>query len=280
MYNNNISIIDCPRDAIQGIKDLISSEKKVEYINKLIASNFFEYIDFGSFVSAKAVPQMQDTHLVLDGIEKSNATKLLAIIANTKGTLIASEYQKIDYLGYPFSISETFQQRNTNSSIHNSFQTVQEIQNILSKSNQELVIYISMAFGNPYGDVWNEDIVLNWISKLKDVGIQRFSIADTTGEATAKSVESLYKKVHQEFKTLDLSLHLHSTPDKAFEKINAGFKAGCRRFEGAVLGYGGCPFAQDDLVGNIPTELLLKEFKKGDDVTINRLKIDFYELIS
>lgn len=275
-----IKIIDCPRDAIQGRTSIIRPEKKIAHINKLIKSNLFEYIDFGSFVSAKAVPQMQDTNYVVKGIEKINNTKLLAIIANSKGAIHAKAFEEIDYLGYPFSISETFQKRNTNSTLEESYQTVKVILDTIADKNQELVIYISMAFGNPYADVWSEDLVLKWIEKLKDLGIKRFSIADTTSEASAIGVKSLFKNLYKEFPKSDFSAHLHSRTDEALEKINAAFEGGCRRFEGALMGVGGCPFAQDELVGNIPTEMLLNRFEKGNFININELKISFLEMIS
>lgn len=280
MFNpQEIKIIDCPRDAIQGRKELIRPEKKIAHINKLIKSNLFDYIDFGSFVSPKAVPQMEDTGYVIQGIEKVNNTKLLAIVANKKGATNAKKYKEIDYLGYPLSISETFQKRNTNSSIAESFDTVKEILDVV-EGKQELVVYISMAFGNPYGDVWNEDLVIKWIDKLKNLGIERFSIADTTSEANAKMVKFIFNNLFKEFPKLDFSAHLHSSPKEALDKINAAYEGGCRRFEGAFLGYGGCPFAKDELVGNIPTEMLLNRFKKSNSIDINRLKISFFEMIS
>ncbi|MCA5005396.1 beta/alpha barrel domain-containing protein [Sphingobacterium bovistauri] len=281
MFNNaDIKIVDCPRDAIQGIQNLIPPEKKIAHINNLIRSNLFEYIDFGSFVSPKAVPQMQDTAFVLQGLEKFNNTKLLAIVANNRGAVVASKYPEIDYLGYPFSISEIFQKRNTNSSISDSYNAVKDILDTISVQNQELVVYISMAFGNPYGDAWNEELVFEWVDKLKQLGIKRFSIADTTSEATPALIKSLFKKLNKEFPKLDFSAHLHSRADEALQKINAAYEGGCKRFEGAILGYGGCPFAQDDLVGNISTELLLDRFEKSSTIDINKLKISFYDMIS
>lgn len=277
---SEIKIIDCPRDAIQGRTSIIRPEKKIAHINKLIKSNLFEYIDFGSFVSDKAVPQMQDTSYVVHDIEKINNTKLLTVVANTKGALHAKAFEEIDYLGYPFSISETFQKRNTNSSIDKSFNTVEEILSTIASNHQELVIYISMAFGNPYGEAWSEDLVLKWVDKLKYLGIKRFSIADTTSEATVIGVNSLFKNLFKEFPHLDFSAHLHSTTDQALEKINAAYEGGCRRFEGAMMGFGGCPFAQDELVGNIPTEILLNRFYIGTPIDINKLKISFFEMIS
>lgn len=279
MSINEVRIVECPRDAIQGISHVIPTARKISYINTLIASNLFEYIDFGSFVSPKAVPQLHDTLAVLEGIEKINNTKLLAIIANEKGVDIAKNYSKIDYLGYPFSISETFQLRNTNATIEESFVRVQNIVDIISSSSQELVVYISMAFGNPYGDKWHMDLVSHWIDKLSDLGIKRFSIADTTSEATPEQIKALFLILNKEFPNLDFSIHLHSIIESALLKINAAYTAGCRRFEGAFLGFGGCPFAKDDLVGNIPTELLLDRFNITNSREMTKLMDSFQYLI-
>lgn len=280
MNSNIIKLVECPRDAIQGIYNIISTDKKITYINELITSNLFEYIDFGSFVSAKAVPQMQDTAAVLEGLIKSNQTKLLAIIANEKGAEIASNYDKIDYLGYPFSISETFQLRNTNSTIVESFERVKNISNIIANTNHELVVYISMAFGNPYGDEWNNDTVLYWIEKISKLGVRRFSIADTTSEANPTLIKELFFKINEKFPSLDFSIHLHSRIESSLLKIEAAYDAGCRRFEGAFLGYGGCPFAKDDLVGNVPMELLLDRFNKSNSEEMSKLMVGFQNLIS
>lgn len=279
MSSKSINLIECPRDAIQGISHFIATEKKIAYINELLASNCFEYIDFGSFVSAKAVPQLQDTLAVLEGLEKVNDTKLLAIIANEKGAEIANNYNKIDYLGYPFSISETFQKRNANSSVAESFVRVQNIVDLISTSSQELVVYISMAFGNPYADHWNMDLVLNWIDKLAQLGIKRFSIADTTGEANAQQIKDLFSILTKQYTALAFSVHLHSTIESSLLKINAAYAGGCRRFEGAFLGYGGCPFAKDELVGNVPMELLLDRFNKSNSAEMTTLMNSFQYLI-
>lgn len=258
-----IKLIECPRDAIQGMGDFIPTGRKVTYINELLSSGLFEYIDFGSFVSPKAVPQLADTVQVLHSLEKGD-TKLLAIVANERGAEIATKHDKIDYLGYPFSISETFQQRNANSTVEESLERVKRICTLMKSGKQEMVIYISMAFGNPYGDLWHEELVLQWMERLSDLGIKRFSIADTTSEASVEAVSGLYGQVIKQFPDLDLSLHLHARTEEALLKVDAGYQAGCRRFEGAFLGFGGCPFAKDDLVGNIPMELLLDRFKKGN----------------
>src|SRR5690606_15553493 len=277
--NETIQFIECPRDAIQGMAQFIPTKKKIIYLNQLMDSYLFDCIDFGSFVSPKTVPQMQDTAEVLEGIEKNNKTKLLAIIANEKGAETAKLLDKIDFLGYPFSISETFQQRNANSTIAESFQRVKNIQNGLVSGKQELVVYISMAFGNPYGDPWDTDLVLEWMEKLVGLGISRFSIADTTSEASSEDIKMLFTLIKHTFPNLDLSLHLHSRPENALLKIEAGYEAGCRVFEGAIMGYGGCPFAQDDLVGNIPTEMLLRRFMNVDEDKIQWLLGGFQEMI-
>lgn len=281
MFNNDqVTLVDCPRDAIQGIQYQIPTEKKIAYINQLIKSQVFDCIDFGSFVSPKAVPQLSDTEAVLAGLEKDDKVKLLAIIANKRGAEIGSEMQKIDYLGYPFSISETFQKKNTNASIAEAYETVKEVLDIMSKNaKQELVIYISMAFGNPYGDHWDMDLVSEWIYNLNAIGVKNFSIADTTSEATPESIKDLFHKITKDFEDIPFSAHFHSPIESALLKIDAAYSAGCRRFEGAVLGYGGCPFAKDELVGNIPSELLVDRFNKANFDTMSGLMEGFQNLI-
>lgn len=281
MYNKDqVTLVDCPRDAIQGILYQIPTEKKVAYINQLIKSQVFDCIDFGSFVSPKAVPQLSDTQAVLEGLEKDERVKLLAIIANKRGAEIGSEMEKIDYLGYPFSISETFQKKNTNASIAQAYEAVKEILGIMSKNDkQELVVYISMAFGNPYGDDWDMDLVSEWIYNLNAIGVSNFSIADTTSEATPDSIKDLFHKITKEFTDIPFSAHFHSPIESALLKVDAAYLAGCRRFEGAVLGYGGCPFAKDELVGNIPSELLVDRFNKANFDTMSGLMQGFQNLI-
>ncbi|NGF55318.1 hydroxymethylglutaryl-CoA lyase [Parapedobacter sp. SGR-10] len=277
--NEKVQLVECPRDAIQGITHFIPTEKKTTYINQLMRSHAFDCIDFGSFVSAKAVPQMQDTAKVLESIEKNSTTKLLAIIANERGAETAAPFDQIDFLGYPFSISETFQQRNANSTIEQSFRRVENIKSYMASGSQELVMYISMAFGNPYGDPWSTDVVLEWMERLSDLGITRFSIADTTSEASPEDIKMLFTLVRHTFPDWELSLHLHSRPENALLKIEAGYEAGCRIFEGALMGYGGCPFAQDALVGNIPMEMLLRSFRGTDEQKIQGLLEGFQDLI-
>lgn len=278
---DKIYLVDCPRDAIQGIGTFIPTHKKIVYINQLMASGLFDCIDFGSFVSPKAVPQLKDTEELLSGIEKQNGSKLIAIIANEKGAETGVKYEQVDYLGYPFSVSDTFQKRNTNRSTEEAFQTVGNCQDILARSRHtELMIYISMAFGNPYGDAWHPDIVMDWVERLMGLGVHKFSIADTTSEATTEQIHSLFSLVRTAFPTLELSIHLHSRRDAAAEKIEAAYEAGCRMFEGAIMGYGGCPFAKDDLVGNIPTELLIERFKEDEQLKVLDLLKGFQDLIS
>lgn len=251
-----IHITECPRDAMQGIKQLIPTNLKVEYINQLLKVGF-KTIDFGSFVSAKAIPQMQDTADVLKQLNLSSTkSKLLAIIANTRGAQDACHFDEINYLGFPFSISETFQQRNTNSSIAESLGRVEEIQELCVKHNKKLLVYISMAFGNPYGDAWHADIAIDWCKKLSTLGIKDLALADTTGSSTPETIAQLFNALLPELKNVELGAHLHSTPEKYLEKIKAAYDSGCRNFDVAVHGFGGCPMAKEELTGNIATESL------------------------
>ncbi|PWU00370.1 MAG: hydroxymethylglutaryl-CoA lyase [Bacteroidetes bacterium] len=255
-----IKIIECPRDAMQGWKHMISTEDKIRYLQALLKVGF-DTIDFGSFVSPKLIPQMADTKEVVSGVETKNSnSKLLAIIANLRGAEEALQFDKIAYLGFPFSISQTFQQRNTNSDIATSFERVREIQELCIKKGKTLVVYISMGFGNPYGDPYNEKIVFEWISKLSKLGIGIFSLADTVGVASAEQVYAITSYAIKEFSNLEIGVHLHSSPNNWKEKIDAALEAGCARFDGALKGYGGCPMANDDLVGNMNTELLVSYF--------------------
>ncbi|WP_337040826.1 hydroxymethylglutaryl-CoA lyase [Emticicia sp. 17c] len=276
-----MKIIECPRDAIQGLHNFIATEKKVAYINQLLASNLFDTIDFGSFVSAKAIPQMADTSAVIEQLDTaSTQSKLLAIIANERGATEAATYTQITYLGYPFSVSETFQQRNTNASIAQSLERVKAIQDICLKHNKQLVIYISMGFGNPYGDIWNAEIVLDWIDKLKALDIKIFSLSDTVGVATPENISYLFNNLIPAHPELEFGAHLHTTPDTWQQKIESAYNAGCRRFDGAIMGYGGCPMAADELVGNMPTENLLLFLQNKEYDKVNALKIAFQNLIS
>ncbi len=255
-----IKIIECPRDAMQGIKQFIPTKRKVAYIQSLLRVGF-DTIDFGSFVSPKAIPQMQDTAAVLERLDLSNTTsKLLAIIANTQGAISASEYSQIQYLGFPFSISENFQMRNTHKTIAQSIITLDEILEIAAKKNKIVVAYLSMGFGNPYGDPWNVEIVGEWTERLSNMGVQILSLSDTVGSSTPEVISYLFSNLIPKYPQIEFGAHLHTTPDKWFEKVNAAYKSGCRRFDGAIQGFGGCPMAKDSLTGNMPTEKLLSYF--------------------
>ena len=252
--SSNVQITECPRDAMQGLAHFVPTDIKATYINLLLQVGF-DTIDFGSFVSAKAIPQMQDTAEVLKRLNMNNTqSKLLAIVANYRGAEDASKYEEITYLGFPFSISETFQQRNTNASIDEAFETVKRINELCHQNNQHLLTYFSMGFGNPYGDDWNEELVLIWAEKLINEGIKYISLADTIGIANPEQLENLYKSLSGLFPDTIFGVHLHSTPDTWFEKIDAAYKSGCKRFDAALKGYGGCPMAKDELTGNIATE--------------------------
>ncbi|MDQ3142413.1 MAG: hydroxymethylglutaryl-CoA lyase [Bacteroidota bacterium] len=257
----HVKIIECPRDAMQGIHDFIPTDLKIQYIQKLLAVGF-DAIDFGSFVSSKAIPQMKDTRDVLEQLDISNtSSKLLAIIANLRGAQEASAFKEIDYLGYPFSVSETFQIRNTNATIIESFVRVQEIQDLILHQNKQLIIYISMAFGNPYGDIWNADEVLKWIEELKKIGIKKIALSDTIGVASPESIRYLFSNLIGKINDIEFSAHFHTLPHQWQEKIDAAFSSGCHRFDGAIKGYGGCPMAKDELTGNMATENLITYFK-------------------
>jgi hydroxymethylglutaryl-CoA lyase len=255
-----VKIIECPRDAMQGIKAFIPTKKKVQYIQALLRVGF-DTIDFGSFVSPKAIPQMIDTAEVLAQLDLSQTqSKLLAIIANTRGALMAAEHKEIKYLGFPFSISENFQMRNTHKTIAESIVSLSEILEIADKSNKEVVAYLSMGFGNPYGDPWNVEIVGEWTEKMDKMGVKILSLSDTVGTSTPEVIDYLFSNLIPKYPNIEFGAHLHTTPDKWHEKVNAAYKAGCHRFDGAIQGFGGCPMAADDLTGNMPTEKLLSYF--------------------
>lgn len=258
---NKVKIIECPRDAMQGIKShFIPSEVKARYINSLLKVGF-DTIDFGSFVSPKAIPQMRDTAEVLSQLDLSETrSKLLAIVANTRGAQDASTFEEIDYLGYPFSISENFQMRNTSKTIEQSIVALDQILAIADKTNKEVVAYLSMGFGNPYGDPWNVDIVAEWTEKLANMGVKILSLSDTIGVADGKTISYLFSNLIPQYPAIEFGAHLHTTPTTWHEKVDAAFHAGCNRFDGAIKGYGGCPMAKDELTGNMPTEKLLSYF--------------------
>ncbi len=262
--DGGISLIECPRDAMQGWKKFIPTEKKIEYINSLLKVGF-DTIDFGSFVSPTAIPQMVDTSEVVRCLELgANNTKLLAIVANMRGAEEASVFDEISYLGFPFSVSETFQHRNTNSSIEQSLERVEEIQNLCIKTSKQLVVYMSMGFGNPYGDRYSEEIVFEWVNKLVAMDIGIISLADTVGVATAEQVYDMTTYLVDSLPGTEIGVHLHSTPQNWEEKLEAAVKAGCKRFDGALMGIGGCPMADDELVGNMDSELMIDYFEQNN----------------
>lgn len=262
MNNSAIQLIECPRDAMQGWKTLIPTAKKIEYINSLLKVGFHT-IDFGSFVSPKAIPQMADTKEVLKGLQmEGSASKLLAITANYRGAEEAVVHDEISYLGFPFSVSETFQQRNTNSSIKESLGRVEEIQNLCIKTSKELVLYISMGFGNPYGDLYSEEIVFEWVNKMVEMDIGIISLADTVGVADPGQVYDMTSYLTESLPGTQIGVHLHSTPANWSEKLEAAVRAGCKRFDGALKGIGGCPMANDELVGNMNSELMIGYFEE------------------
>ena len=255
-----VKLIECPRDAMQGIHDFIPTQDKINYINKILQVGF-DTIDVGSFVSPKAIPQMRDSGAVIKGLDLSTTTsKLSVIVANRRGAHDAVAIDEVSYLGYPFSISETFQKRNTNASIEESLQRVADIQAITIKNKKELLIYISMAFGNPYGDEWNVEIAQAYVEKLISMGIKRFSLSDTIGVSTPESITYLFENLIAIFPDIYFNAHLHTTPTKWKEKIHAAYAAGCRSFDGAIKGYGGCPMAKDELTGNMPMENMIDYF--------------------
>lgn len=258
--SNKVKIIECPRDAMQGIKPFIPTKLKVRYIQSLLECGF-DTIDFGSFVSPKAIPQMADTAEVLAQLDLSKTnSKLLAIVANVRGAFDAIKHPEIDYLGFPFSISENFQMRNTHKTIAESVSALQEIFNIADAANKEVVTYISMGFGNPYGDPWNVEIVGEWTEILAGMGAKILSLSDTIGTSNAETIDYLFSHLIPKYPAIEFGAHLHTTPTKWHEKVDAAYKAGCRRFDGAVQGFGGCPMAKDELTGNMPTEKMLSYF--------------------
>jgi len=265
--SKHIKIIECPRDAMQGIKMFIPTEKKVAYLQSLLNCGF-DSLDFGSFVSPKAIPQMVDTAEVLSQLDLSQTkTKLLAIVANVRGALAAAEYKPIQYLGYPFSISENFQMRNTHKTIAQSIESLKEILDIANKADKEVVAYLSMGFGNPYGDPWNVEIVGEWTEKLSNMGVKILSLSDTIGSSTPEDISYIFSNLIPKYTNIEFGAHLHTTPTSWHEKIDAAYKAGCTRYDGAIQGFGGCPMAKDDLTGNMPTEKMLSYFTAEKVIT-------------
>lgn len=269
-----VKLVECPRDAMQGIRTFIPTEEKVQYLNTLLRVGF-DTLDFGSFVSPKAIPQMSDTAEVLSLLDLSTTrSKLLAIVANARGALDACQYKNINYLGYPFSVSETFQQRNTNAGITESVERVYEIFDLCKKHQKQLVVYVSMGFGNPYGDEWNVEIVQHWVDVLAHIGIRIISLSDTIGVARPDTIEYLFSNLIPPYPDVEFGAHLHTEPHNWQEKIAAAYENGCRRFDGALRGYGGCPMAKDDLTGNMPTENVVSYFdhiKQAHDLDLAAL---------
>ena len=263
-----LKLIECPRDAMQGMHEFVPTEKKATYINQLLQCGF-DTIDFGSFVSPKAIPQMRDTADVLSKLDLSNSkSKLLAIIANERGAEDACAFEEINYLGYPFSVSEEFQKRNTNSTIEETLKRVEIIQNKTILSKKKLVIYLSMGFGNPYGEPWSPELVLKWTERLvKLFGIEIMAISDTIGSAKKEDISFLYKTLIPELPQIEFGAHMHVRPENAKEIVKTAFDAGCRRFDSAIRGFGGCPMAKDDLTGNMPTEIMLEYFRENSITT-------------
>lgn len=270
-----VKIIECPRDAMQGIKDWIPTEKKVQYIQALLRCGF-DTIDFGSFVSPKAIPQMRDTAEVLAQLDLSNTkSKLLAIVANLRGAQDAVKFPEIDYLGYPFSISENFQMRNTHKTIAESVTLLQEILDIAHANDKKVVAYLSMGFGNPYGDPWSVEIVAEWTEKMAAMGVEIISLSDTVGSSTPEIITYLFSNLTPAYPQIEFGAHLHTTPDSWRDKVHAAAQAGCVRFDGAIQGFGGCPMAKDDLTGNMPTEKLLSYFNTTkQDTQVNAISFE------
>ncbi|WP_370227892.1 hydroxymethylglutaryl-CoA lyase [Mesoflavibacter sp.] len=268
MKNDLVKVIECPRDAMQGIKQFIPTEKKVQYIQSLLRVGF-DTIDFGSFVSPKAIPQMVDTAEVLAQLDLSKTkSKLLAIVANLRGAQDACQHPEIDYLGYPFSISENFQMRNTHKTIAQSVDLLNDILNTANQANKKVVVYISMGFGNPYGDPWNVEIVGDWTEKLSKMGVEILSLSDTVGTSNPENIDYLFSNLIPKYQNIEFGAHLHTTPSTWFEKVDAAYNAGCRRLDGAIQGFGGCPMAKDELTGNMPTEKVFSYLttKKAHDL--------------
>jgi len=256
--NNEVHIIECPRDAMQGIQQFIPTQKKIEYLNSLLKIGF-DILDFGSFVSPRAVPQLKDTAEVLEHLDLSNTnTKLLAIVANTIGGEIAAQYEKVSFLGFPFSISPTFLKQNINSTVAKAFITVNKLHNLSIRKNKELLVYISLAFGNPYGDKWSIEIVEEWVDVFSKLGIKYIWLADTTGVSDAETIESLFSLLVPKYPHIQFGLHLHTNIETWYDKVDAAYKSGCRFFDTVINGIGGCPFSGQEMLGNLKTSFLLE----------------------
>lgn len=267
MKPRDFKIVECPRDAMQGMSNFIPTTVKIDYLKSLLACNF-EVLDCGSFVNPESVPQMADTHEVISAISDTDSiTQLLVIVANERGALKAVIHPKIKYLGYPFSLSETFQRRNTNSTQQDAFIRLAKIQEIAEASGKQVVAYISMAFGNPYNDEYHAEMAMHWAEKIGSIGVRTISLADTTGQAQIADIQSIFSNLIPHFPHIEFGAHFHARPLDWEHKIKAALNEGCKRFDGALLGFGGCPFAKDDLTGNIPTEQLVRFLTQEGKIT-------------
>ena len=272
---SKIKIIECPRDALQGIKRWIPSDEKLSYLQSVLSVGF-DVVDFGSFVSSRVVPQMKDTDYIINNLDTANTnSKLLAIVANYRGAVAACNYSTISYIGYPFSISEIFQMRNTNKTMAESFDDLKKIKSIIEAKNKKLVVYLSMGFGNPYGEPWNLEIIEKWIQSLNSIGVETISISDTIGTAKKSDINKIYSFLIPRYSKIEFGAHFHAKPNEWYEKVNEAYNNGCRRFDGAIMGFGGCPMAKDDLTGNVPTEKLLSFFNSiKENTSINSLHFE------
>lgn len=272
---SKIKIIECPRDAMQGIKRWIPSDEKLSYLQSVLSVGF-DVVDFGSFVSSRVVPQMKDTDYIINNLDTTNTnSKLLAIVANYRGAVAACNYSTISYIGYPFSISEIFQMRNSNKNISESFDDLKKIKSLIDAKNKKLVVYLSMGFGNPYGEPWNLEIIEKWIQGLNSIGVETISISDTIGTAKKSDINKIYSFLIPRYSEIEFGAHFHSKPNEWYEKVNEAYNNGCRRFDGAIMGFGGCPMAKDDLTGNVPTEKLLSFFNSiKENTSINSLHFE------
>ena len=272
---SKIKIIECPRDAMQGIKRWIPSDEKLSYLQSVLSVGF-DVVDFGSFVSSRVVPQMKDTDYIINNLDTANTnSKLLAIVANYRGAVAACNYSTISFIGYPFSISEIFQMRNSNKTIFESFDDLKKIKSLIDAKNKKLVVYLSMGFGNPYGEPWNLEIVEKWIQSLNSIGVETISISDTIGTAKKSDINKIYSFLIPRYSKIEFGAHFHSKPNEWYEKVNEAYINGCKRYDGAIMGFGGCPMAKDDLTGNIPTEKLLSFFNSTkENTSINSLHFE------
>ena len=272
---SRIKVIECPRDAMQGVKKWIPTKNKISYIQSLLNVGF-DVLDVGSFVSKRSIPQMKDSRMVLESLNLSSTTsKLLYIVANLRGALEACVYPEINFLGFPFSVSENFQMRNTNKTINQSLEELKKIISVCKSNDKEVVVYLSMGFGNPYGDEWNYEVLEKWISVIKSIGVKTISISDTIGVANPKNIDIVFKNSIKKFHDIEFGAHFHTKPSDWFEKIDSAYKAGCRRFDTTIQGYGGCPMAADELTGNFPTEKLITYMnQKKVNININSLNFE------